>query len=47
MYISSSLNFLFWQEKSRKKSILLVFQYKDYAIRPELSRPPRFRIQGG
>ena len=27
--------------------ILLVFKYLDYAIRPELSSPPRFRIQGG
>ena len=30
-----------------KNAILLVFQYQEDTIRPELSSPPRFRIQGG
>ena len=31
----------------KKNAILLVFQYKEDGIRPELSSPPGFRIQGG
>ena len=33
--------------RRKKNTILLVFQYQDDAIRPELFSPPRFRIQGG
>ena len=32
---------------AKKKTIFLVFQYKDDAIRPELSSPARSRFQGG
>ena len=32
---------------AEKKSILLVFQYQEDAIRPELSSPAHFRIPGG
>ena len=31
----------------KKNAIFLVFQYKEDGIRPELSSPSRFRIQGG
>ena len=34
-----------WQKKSKK--FLLVFQYLEFSLRPELSSPPCFRIQGG
>ena len=46
---SQSQNFLkyFFLQKKGKNTFLLVFQYKDDTIRPELSSPPRFRIQGG
>ena len=37
--------FLFAEEE--KKSVLLVLPIEEISIRPELSRPPRFRIQGG
>ena len=33
--------------KKEKNAILLVFQYYEDAIRPELSSLPRFGIQGG
>ena len=33
--------------KKKKNAILLVFQYYEDAIRPMLSSPPPFRIQGG
>ena len=32
---------------AKKNAILLVFQYYEDGIRPELSSPPRFRFQGG
>ena len=35
------------KKRKEKNAMLLVFQYKDDAIRPELSSPPCFRIQGG
>ena len=35
------------KKKKEKNAILLVFQYQEYGIRPELSSPARFRIQGG
>ena len=35
------------RKKEKKNAILLVFQYLEEAIWPELSSPPRFRIQGG
>ena len=35
------------KKEEEKNVIVLVFQYKDDAIRPELSSPPRFKIQGG
>ena len=31
----------------KKNAFLLVFAFEDISIRPELSSPPRFRIQGG
>ena len=34
-------------KKEEGNIILLVFKYLDYTIQPELSSPPRFRIQGG
>ena len=35
-------------EKNKKKNaIIIVFQYEEDAIGPELSSPARFRIQGG
>ena len=40
-------SFLFFRRKKKKNAILLVFQYKEDAIRPELSSPARFRFQGG
>ena len=36
-----------FDQKKKKNAILLVFQYQEDGIRPELSSPPRFRIQGG
>ena len=35
------------QKKRKKIAILLVFQYQEDPIGPELSSPPRFRFQGG
>ena len=32
---------------NKKNGILLIFQYKESAIRPELSSPAHYRIQGG
>ena len=32
---------------SEKNAILLVLPFEEISIRPELSSPPRFRIQGG
>ena len=34
-------------KKKKKNVFLLVFQYKEDTIRPELSSPALFRIQGG
>ena len=38
-------NKMFWKKKNcqKKNAILLVFQYQEDAIQPELSRPARFR----
>ena len=46
-----SIYLFFWRKKNfrrkkKKNAILLVFQYKEDGIRPELSSPPRFRNQG-
>ena len=44
----------FFQKKKKKKrkktgknAILLVLPIEEISLRPELSSPPRFRIQGG
>ena len=34
-------------KKEEKNALLLVFQYEEDAIQPELSSPARFRFQGG
>ena len=31
----------------KKNAIILVLPFKEISLRPELSSPPRFRIQGG
>ena len=40
----SQKNHLF---QNKKNAILLVLPNEEISLRPELSRPPRFRIQGG
>ena len=35
------------KQEQKQNGILLVFQYQEDAIQPELSSPARFRIQGG
>ena len=37
----------FFVEKKKENGILLVLEIEEISLRPELSRPPRFRIQGG
>ena len=40
--------FFFGEKKiAKKNAFLLVFQYQEDAIQPELSSPARFRFQGG
>ena len=39
--------FIFFFPLKKKNDILLVFQYQEDRIRPELSSPPHFRILGG
>ena len=50
-FLKNSFNsfcfFFVVKKKKKKNAILLVFQYKENAIRPELSSKARFRIQGG
>ena len=41
---SEILKYYFWLKKN---AILLVFQYEENAIQPELSSPACFRIQRG
>ena len=36
----------FCKKKEEKNAALLVFQYQEDAIRPELNSPPRFRVRG-
>ena len=40
-------NIFFFPAKLNKNYILLVLPIKEISLRPELSSPPRFRIQGG
>ena len=40
-------NVFFSAEKKNVKAILLVLPIEEISHRPELSSPPRFRIQGG
>ena len=49
-FVKKSENFdnvTFFVEKKRKKCNSLSFAIKEINLRPELSSPPRFRIQGG
>ena len=41
-----SSSFFSSKNQREKNAILLVFQHQEDAIQPELSSPPRFRIQG-
>ena len=39
--------FFFAEKKNKKNAILLVLPIEEISLRPELSSPPRFKIQGG
>ena len=39
--------FFFRRKKNKKNAIILVLPNEEIILRPELSSPPRFRIQGG
>ena len=50
-YVRTNLNKseqfdLFFSLPTKENTILLVLPFKEITIRPELSSPPRFRIQG-
>ena len=40
-------NIFFLPKKKKKYAIILVLPIEEISLRPELSTPPRFRIQGG
>ena len=40
-------NIFFCRKKTTKNAIILVLPIEEISLRPELSSPPRFRIQGG
>ena len=49
LFFKKSENFenIFCSAKPKKNAILLVLPIEDISLQPELSSPPRFRIQGG
>ena len=46
-YLKKIMKDNFVKKKKKKKNVLPVLPFKENSLQPELSSPPRFRIQGG